>query len=140
MTMRVLAIVCLPLLTGCVSFNYGRHSTFEAVSDVAIGQLEIGTSDIGQALALLGAPLYVWEGTGDSVVLAYGSEDRKGIGFGVSVPMFEQASASFNYDDESSRLEGYVLVFDADLKLELVRAGLLRELGKFVRVRPGTTE
>jgi hypothetical protein len=140
MTVRALAILCVSLLSGCVSFNYGRHTLFEAVWPDAVEQLEIGTSDIGRALELLGAPLYVWEGVGDSIVLAYGAENRKETGFALSVPMFEQASASFNYDDVSSRLEGYVLVFDSDLKLEIVRAGLLRELSKVVRLRPSAAE
>lgn len=135
------AIVALGLLSsGCVTFKYERHLTHEALPEDAIAGLEIGTSDIGDALRALGAPLYVWEGQGDAVVLAWGHENRREVGFSVSVPVLDQGSASFDYDDVSSRLEGYVLLFGADLKLELVRAGLLRDLARVSRRRPGTPE
>lgn len=138
--MRILALLGLALCTSCVAYSYHRHATYEPVSEAAIKALEIGKSDIGDALSRLGAPLYVWEGVADAVVLAYGNENRREHGFKVSVPLFEQTSASFNYDDIASRLEGYVLVFDADLKLKIVRAGLLRELGKVTKRRPDTVE
>jgi hypothetical protein len=138
--MRLLALACLPLLSGCISYSYERHRTFESVSPNAVSELEIGVSDVGDVLAKLGAPLYVWEGAAEAVVLAYGSENRREHGFSVSVPLFEQANASFAYDDVAQQLDGYVLVFDADLKLEIVRVGILRELSKVVRVRPSPVE
>lgn len=134
--MRRLAILAPLLLAGCVTFKYERHLREEPVAPEALAELEIGTSTIGDVLARLGAPLYVWEGVGGAVVLAYGSEDRREVGFSVSVPLFEQTNASFDYDDVASRLEGYVLVFDAEGRLEIVRAGLLRDLGQAVRRRP----
>lgn len=138
--MRTLALLCLPFLAGCVSYSYERHKTFESVSPDEISELEIGVSDVGDVLAQLGAPVYVWEGAADGIVLAYGSESSRQHGFRVSVPLFEQANASFNYDDIASELEGYVLVFDPELKLEIVRVGSLRELSKVVRVRPSPVE
>lgn len=134
--MRGLAILAPLLFAGCVTFKYERHLREEQVSPEALGELEIGTSTIADVLARLGAPLFVWEGVGDAVVLAYGSEDRREVGFSVSVPLFDSANASFDYDDVASRLEGYVLVFDAEGRLEIVRAGLLRELGQAVKRRP----
>ncbi len=138
--MRLIAIALPLLVSSCVSFTYERHSTHEPVALEAIGELEIGTSDIGEAMRLLGAPLYVWEGVGGAVVLAYGSENRKEVGFQISLPLFDRTNASFNYDDVSSKLEGFVLVFDPELNLKIVRAGLLRELGREVRRRPDMVE
>lgn len=134
-------ILAAPLvLASCVTFKYERHLAEERVPADAIAELEIGTSTIGDALARLGAPLYVWEGASDDVVLAYGSEDRREVGFSVSIPLFDQGNASFDYDDAASRLEGFVLVFDVQGRLTIVRAGLLRELGREVRRRPGSDE
>ncbi len=138
--MRIIAVACLPLFAGCVSFKYERHSTYEPVSTAAVDELAIGTSDLSDALAKLGAPLYVWEGVNDAVVIAYGSSNEKQLGFSISLPLFEQASASFDYDDISSKLEGFVLVFEPDLKLRIVRAGLLGELGKAFKRRPDVVE
>lgn len=138
--MRILAVACLPLFASCVSFTYERHSTYEPVSEDAILKLEVGTSDLADALARLGAPLYVWEGVNDAVVLAYGSEDRKEAGFRISLPVVDQMSASFSYDGIASRLEGFVLVFEPDLKLKIVRAGLLGELDKAFKRRPDIVE
>jgi hypothetical protein len=138
--MRNLALAVLPLLSGCVSFTYERHLTYEPVALEAIGELEIGTSDIGDVLEHLGAPLYVWEGVNDAVVFAYGSSNQREVGFTISVPLLEQANASFNYDDVSEKLKGYVLVFEPDLTLKIVRAGLLGELGKTFKRRPDTVE
>lgn len=138
--MRALALAAPLVLASCVTFKYERHQVEERVPAAAIDELEIGTSTIGEALARLGAPLYVWEGAADEVVLAYGSENRREVGFSVSIPLFDQGNASFDYDDASSRLEGFVLVFDAQSRLTIVRAGLLHELGRSVRRRPGSDE
>jgi hypothetical protein len=113
---------------------------FETVPHEAVSALEPGKSAIGDALARLGAPLYVWEGAADGIVLAYGSENRTESGVTVSVPVFDQFNASFAYDDVAANLDGYVLIFDAELKLQLVRSGSLRELSKVVRVRPSPVE
>lgn len=138
--MRLAAIAALALCSACVSYKYERHSAFEPVRADKVAELAIGTSDIGDALARLGAPLYVWEGVDDAIVLAYGSDDSRQWGLNVSVPVYDQANASFKYDDTSSRLEGYILVFDRNLELKIVRAGLLRELGRTVRLRPASVE
>ncbi|MBL8860332.1 MAG: hypothetical protein JNL28_17615 [Planctomycetes bacterium] len=138
--MRKLLLCCVPFLSACVSFRYERHATFEPLNSEAIGELDIGTSGIGDALALLGAPVYVWEGVGDSIVLAYGFEHSRERGFTISIPVFDRSSASFSYDDVSSKLEGIVLVFGPDEKLEIVRAGMLRDLGLIVRRRPASPE
>lgn len=138
--MRALLILVPLLCAGCVTFAYERHKVFGATSPDAIAELEIGVSGVDTVLARLGAPLYVWEGAAEGVILAYGSENRTEMGWSVSVPLFEQANASLAFDDIAANLEGYVLIFDAELKLELVRVGSLRELSKLVRVRPSTVE
>lgn len=139
--MRALAILIATFgCTSCVSFTWQRTITFEPVSTKAVESLQPGTSDLAEVLAKLGAPIYVWEGKDREVVLAYGSLNDKHLGFGISAPVFDNMSASLNYDDTASKLEGYILVFDAKDNLKIVRAGLLRDLSKIVRARPTTVE
>lgn len=126
--------------TSCVQFSWERHVTFEPVRTEAVDGLRIGESSLGDALGRLGAPLYVWEGAHDAVVLGYGSENRREVGFDVSVPVFDSANASFSFDDVAKRLEGYVLVFDDKAVLRIVRRGLLRDLALTERTRPAYEE
>lgn len=135
-SLRLAAVALLPLLGSCVSFTYERHVVFEPVPDAAVGTLVIGESDVGTALERLGAPIYVWEGVDGAVVLGYGFENQREIGINVSVPLIDNGNASFDYDDVAKRLEGYILVFDRDLKLHIVRKGLLRDLALATRTRP----
>ncbi len=133
--MRALILLGLVLCTGCASFTYERDMTFEPVSDAAVEPLRVGESDIGDTLRTLGAPLYVWEGVKDSIVLAYGWKYDRGWGVKVS-----RAIASFRYDDQIDRLEGWILVFDSDNKLQIVRKGLLRDLANEARQPPAYVE
>jgi hypothetical protein len=130
------AIAC----SSCVSFNWERTIAFEPVSADGVESLRVGQSDVSEVLAKLGAPIYVWEGMNQETVFAYGSLNERNLGFRVSVPVFDNMSASLSYDDAASKLRGYVLVFDANDKLRIVRAGLLRELSKLVRARPAVVE
>jgi len=136
----MLAIASTLGSTACVSFTYERHVAFEPIPDAAVSTLVIGTSTLGDALDRMGAPLYVWEGVDGAVVLGYGFENQREVGINVSVPVIDRQSASFNYDDVAKRLEGYVLVFDRDLKLHIVRRGLLRDLALATRSRPSFEE
>jgi hypothetical protein len=132
---RFAALLALALCSSCVSFTYERDLAFEPVPADAVAKLRVGESDIGDALAHLGAPLYVWEGVDHAVVMAYGHGATKGWGVRLS-----RSSVSFNYDDVAERIEGYLLVFGDDDKLRLVRAGLLRDLSETTRRPPALVE
>jgi len=138
---RSIAVLLAALAcSSCVSFTWQRTVAFEPVSADAVESLRAEQSDVREVLGKLGAPIYVWEGMNRETVLAYGSLNERQVGFRVSVPVFDNMSASLSYDDAARRLQGYVLVFDADDKLRIVRAGLLRDLAEIVRARPATVE
>jgi hypothetical protein len=132
-------VATLGLCTSCISYTYERDSAFEPVRESRVETLHVGESRIGDALASLGAPLYVWEGVDQAIVLAYGFHHHSGWGVRVSVPL-EHTSASFSYDDAAARLEGYILVFDNDGTLRIVRGGLLRDLRNATRHPPAFVE
>jgi hypothetical protein len=132
---RALIFLALAACTGCASFTYERDMVFEPVSDAAVKPLEVGKSDVGDALSALGAPLYVWEGAKETVVLAYGSKYDKGWGLRVS-----RSIASFSYDSQIDHLEGWILVFVVDNKLKIVRKGWLRDLANEARHPPAYVE
>jgi hypothetical protein len=131
-------LLLLPLaLASCVSFSWSRDRRHEPLAKDAIQGLEPGRSTLAECLEALGAPLHVWEYKGDGAALAWGwnDEDRKGIS--LSIPVYEQASASLSYDDAREELRGAVLLFDRDLVLEQVRRGWLRDLeSELMRRRP----
>jgi hypothetical protein len=132
---RAAILLALVLCTGCVAYTYERDLAFEPVDDARVEPLRVGESDIGETLGRLGAPLYVWEGVNESVVLAYGWNESKGWGLRVS-----RSLASISYDDTGARLEGWIFVFDADNKLKVVRKGLLRDLRAETRRPPAFVE
>jgi hypothetical protein len=128
------------VLPGCLSFGYMRELRESPPDSARVAALEPGSAGLGDALAALGAPLYVWEAPRDGVVLAYGGLRERRWGVEVSVPVGDQGSASFAYDDGAARTVGHVLVFDGDLRLILVREGNLRDLRReFARRRPAST-
>ena len=133
--MRALICFALVACTGCATFTYERDTVFEPVNDDAVQALQVGKSDVGDTLAALGAPLYVWEGANESAVLAYGSKYDKGWGLRIS-----RSIASFAYDSQIDRLEGWILVFDDDSKLKIMRKGMLRDLVGAARKPPAYVE
>jgi hypothetical protein len=132
---RAAIISALVLCTSCVSGTYERDIAFEPVKDEAVEPLKIGASDVGDALARLGAPLYVWEGVNESIVLAYGSKVDRGWGVRAA-----RNVASLSYDSLTARLEGWILVFGTDNKLQIVRKGLLADLALEARHPPAYVE
>ena len=132
----------LPLaLASCVSFGWSRDRRHAPPPAGAIGTLAPGRSTLSECLDTLGAPLYVWEYKGDGAALAWGWNDERQKGVSVSIPLYEQTSASVSYDDERAKLRGAVLLFGRDLVLEQVRKGWLRDLeSEFVRRRPAAVE
>jgi hypothetical protein len=85
---------------------------------------------------VLGAPLYVWEYRGDGVALAFGAKRGTNFGFGVSVPVTDYQSASFDYGEGDAQTRGWVLFFDAEWKLVAIREGRLRDLARGFRRQP----
>jgi hypothetical protein len=137
------AIVGLPfLLAGCLSVGWERESRYAPVPDGVIARLEEGRTELGECLATFGAPLWVWEhpaAGGDGAALAYGWYVQRDLGFRVSVPVTEQYSGSFDYDQIDSRMRGLVLFFDHDWKLAYWRTGLMSDLVNVQR-RPASVE
>jgi hypothetical protein len=137
--MRAAFLILAALCTSCVSGSWERRLAFEPVRTEEVAALKVGESDISEALARLGAPLYVWEGVNQAIVLAYGYQASSGWGVRVSLPL-EQTSVSASYDDIAQRIEGWVLVFGQDDKLMVSRAGLLRDLRSESRQPPAYVE
>jgi hypothetical protein len=138
---KVLAL--LPLCSGCVSLTWERESRNRPISVAAIARLQPGSTDLAACLADLGAPLWVWEHVEHgrpAAALAYGWFDARDLGFRVSVPVSERASASFDYDQVDERMKGLVLFFDEDWKLTEWRTGLLHDLTREARRPPAYLE
>ena len=113
--MRALIVVTLALCaSGCLSLNWSRSREPQAL-DPRWVELEVGSARLEDALALLGAPLFVYEHERDGAVLVWGRGLADDKGFRVSVPVSDQGgSANFDYSRISSGLRGVLMVFDAD--------------------------
>lgn len=124
-----LPVLALALLaTGCLSLNWTRDTRSEPV-DPRWSELSPGAARLDDALAVLGAPLYVYEHEHGGAVLVWGRARADDKGFNVSVPVSDQGgSADFDYSRVSSGLRGVLMVFDADWRLTLAREGLLHDL------------
>lgn len=127
--MRALAALALAsCASGCLSLNWTRNREPQAL-DPRWAELEVGTARLEDALALLGAPLFVYEHERDGAVLVWGRGLADDKGFNVSVPVSDQGgSASIDYSSLSAGLRGVLMVFDADWRLALAREGCLHDL------------
>lgn len=133
----------LALCASCATFSWERESRHAPASDAAIARLQAGRSGLGECLAEFGAPLWVWEHVEygkPAAALAYGWFDERSLGVRVSVPVSEEFSASFDYDQIDQRMQGLVLFFDADWTLTSWRTGLLRDLTQEARRPPAALE
>ena len=130
------AIGALMLGMGCASFTYERRKVFVPVAPSAVESLQLGKTDLEEVLARLGAPIYVWEGGLGEIVLAYGAERESGWSFRIWLPVFKQLTQPLRYDDAATKLEGYVMVFDTNLKLKFLHSGLLRNFRVITARRP----
>jgi hypothetical protein len=75
-----------------------------------------------------------------AAALAYGWFDVKDFGFSVSVPVADNYSASYNYDQVDQRMRGLVLFFDEQWTLVSWRTGLLQDLTQEARRPPAFVE
>ena len=117
--------------SGCVSFNWERGLRYEPPDPEALASLESGSTSLRVALDELGAPLWVWEypsEKGAGAALAYGWFQSRDRGLRVRAPTNTSVSPSFSYNRIDSRMQGLVLFFDQDWKLDYWREGLLVDL------------
>ena len=130
-------------LSGCVSFNWERGLRFEPPDPEAMAELEVGETTLDSALEDLGAPLWVWEypaEDGEGAALAYGWFQSQDRGVRVRAPL-GRASPSFTYNRIDSSMQGLVLFFDANWRLQSWREGLLVDLtAELVKRRPAYLE
>jgi hypothetical protein len=127
------ALLAAPLLGACITADYDRFRRFEELPASAYAELVPGESDLTAALAALGAPVRVWEPRPDALALVWSWSDRATWGVSVALPMGEAAEANFSWRDTQDDDEGLLLVFDADLRLESLRRGLVGEVLTDVR-------
>ncbi len=125
----------------CVKAQYERHIVLQPADTSELEHLVPGESDLAQCLAVLGAPNFVWERRGDAIAIAYGAYRHQGWQLGASVNVGRGMSASFDYGELEALTRGYVLLFDANWRLEGVNEGLLRDLStEFERTPPQSVE
>lgn len=126
---RVAAICALALcVSSCVGFRWQRDRRYRPLDGQALEMLVPGETELGSVLAAYGAPLVVREFKTFGIELAYGWSDTGNWAVDVSVPVDQNASASFTYNQIGEELAGVVLLFDDDLRLVTVRRGYLRDL------------
>ena len=114
--------------SACITGGYYRTQTNEPIARARVHALEPGKTTLDEALAHLGAPLYLWEWKGDGAALAWGWSDSAHWGFALSVPVSNSGSASFSMDDIVHDLPGVVLFFGPDDVLIEAREGKLSEI------------
>jgi hypothetical protein len=137
------ALVFLPLCAGCATLTWQRESRNRPVPAEAVARLEAGKTELGECLALFGAPLWVWEDVEHgrpAAALAYGWFDARDFGFSVSFPLTDYYSASYNFDRIDQRMQGLVLFFDEHWRLLSWRTGLLHDLTHEERRPPAFVE
>lgn len=136
-------LLWLPLCASCATFSWERESRHAPVAAAAIARLQADRSGLADCLAEFGAPLWVWEHVERgraAAALAYGWFDEQDFGLRFSVPVSENFSASFDYDQVDQRMHGLVLFFDEDWTLTSWRTGLLHDLTQEARRPPAALE
>lgn len=142
--MRALGITLLLALAqgpGCVAVRWTRDARQSPPPPQAEVVLVEGRTTLHEALAMLGAPLGVYEYRQTGMALAWGWYRGDTKGLRVSVPVYQNVSASVDYADNREGLEGMLLLFDEDLRLVSVRSGWLEDLTSgFERQSPTVLE
>jgi hypothetical protein len=118
-------LLALPLLTSCVTARLERERQHQRSEAAILATLEPEHADLDTCLRALGAPLWVQEHRVFGLALAYGHRDELAWRVSASVPVTQDASASFRYEQGETGLYGHVLYFDRDWRLERVVAGWL---------------
>jgi hypothetical protein len=121
--------VGLALLSGsCVSIRFDRDRVHEPIDEVAAEALVPGQASLSDVLDQLGAPTIVWPSLNGRVVMAYAWLDQCGLGLSVSTALQRSVSARVRWDSEDLEIPAIVVELDPQLRLEVVRRGLLRDL------------
>lgn len=115
----------LLVLSSCV--GYLRFRENEPVPRATLERLRPGTDDLEHCLALLGAPVQVFEYRGDGMALLWSWQDTDDWSIDVSVPLAESVNANFDLDLTFLERPGCVLWFGPDLVLGGWRAGMIGE-------------
>jgi len=132
-----LVILAALACSGCITGSYTRSQSYEPVAHAQLATLEPGKATLADALASLGAPLFVWEWMGDGAALAWGWGDEAGWGLSLSVPVGDNSATVFAFDTKALDLPGAVLFFDADGLLLEAREGKLSDIrAETIRRRP----
>lgn len=126
--------------SSCISLSWERKLSETPLDTERVEALALKTSTLQQCLASLGAPLHVWELADGQFALAYGWRNNRELGIGVSLPVSQDQTANFDYDEITQHTRGYVLFFDAQLRLIERRAGMLNEIAPGARRRPSFEE
>lgn len=125
---RALAAALALLCTSCLSLRFDRDRVHQPIDEAAIGSLEPGRADLADVLDRLGAPTIVWPSLNGRVVMAYAWLDQCGLGLSVSATLHRSASARVRWDSEDLEIPAIVVELDPELRLQVVRRGLLRDL------------
>lgn len=120
------ALLAALLGASCVDGDYNRSRIFQEPLAERVDALEVGTSDVEDALDQLGAPVYVIE-VGLGLALAWGWTDVTDWNIDVSAPIGD-AQGNFRFSSTDTTTEGLVLFFGPDWRLKAVRRGYLGEL------------
>jgi len=132
-----LAPLLVFLCGGCISGGWYRQRLLTPLTHAQIAALEPGKSRLADALALLGAPLYVWEWKGDGAALAWGWSDAAHWGLALNVPVGDNSATAFSYDQLAADMPGAVLFFGPDDVLLEAREGRLSEIrAETIQARP----
>lgn len=122
----LLALAAAPLAASCVDGDYNRSRVFQEPIVESVEALQVGTSDVGDVLESLGAPVYVVE-IGLGLALAWGWTDVTDWNIDISAPLGD-AQGNFRFSSTDTQTEGLVLFFGPDWRLTAVRRGYLGEL------------
>ena len=119
--------------SSCLNISWTRSTLHQPVPDGVEEAFVVDESTMGDALARLGAPIYVWELPRGHAALAWGWYGSRDLGVQVSLPTESFVDPSFQYSQVDNRLRGYVLVFDDAGGLVYVRKGYLAVLADQLR-------
>jgi hypothetical protein len=125
---RVLSAGLALLLGSCLSVRYDRDRVHQPIDEAEVDALRPGRADLTDVLDRLGAPTIVWPSLNGRVVMAYAWLDQCGFGLSLSASVQRSASARVRWDSEDLEIPAIVVELDPDLRLEVVRRGLLRDL------------
>ena len=124
------------LASSCVQLSYDATRAEEPLPPAAIAALQPGRDDLTSCLRDLGAPHFVWEYRRVGMALGWVSEDTRNWNVNASYNFDRFSNARFKAAWANSDLPGVVLWFDAELRLERVRQGRMRDLVQGLKQRP----